>query len=147
MAGIRDPLGSFHFFVEIKSVFSGVFREATGFGSENEVIDYKGADEKGQSTTYKIPGRLKWDNIVLKRGVTDDLALWKWRKQVEDGKVKDARKNGTIYIYDQNDTPVAQWDFINAWPSKLSGPSLNAQQNEVAIEELTIVHEGIQRKK
>lgn len=147
MPGQEDPLTSFHFFVEIKSVFAGAFREASGLGSENEVIDYKGATEKGESTVQKVPGRLKWDNITLKRGLTSSLELWKWRKKVEEGKVKDARTNGSIILYSQDNTEVARWNFKNAWPSKLSGPSLNAQNNEIAIEELIIVHEGIERAK
>jgi phage tail-like protein len=74
------------------------------------------------------------------------MELWEWRKEVEDGKVDKARRNGTIKVYDRNNTPVAEWTFVKGWPSNLSGPSLGADSNEVAVEELTIVHEGIVRK-
>ncbi|HKW21023.1 MAG TPA: phage tail protein, partial [Ktedonobacterales bacterium] len=93
----------------------------------------------------KVPGRMKWNNITLKRGITDAMDMWQWRKMVEQGKIDDARKNGSIIMYSQDGTEVARWNFINAWPSKLTGPSANAGNNEVAIEELEITHEGYER--
>jgi len=140
-----DPLVGFHFMVEIQSVFQGAFREAGGLGSENEIIDYPAADSKGTTVLQKVPGKLKWENITLKRGITNNIDLWKWRKLVEDGKVEEARQNGSVVMFDQANTEVARWNFVNAWPAKLSGPSLNASNNEIAIEELTIAHEGIER--
>ena len=143
----RDPAVAFHFSLEFQGVLPGAFREASGLGSENEVVDYKTADSKGQSLTFKVPGRLKWDNIVLKRGITDNLDLWKWRKQIEDGKVEAARKNGSVVLFNQADEEIARWNFVKAWPSKLGGPQLNAGNNEIAVEEITIVHEGVVRAK
>jgi len=68
-----------------------------------------------------------------------------WRKLVEEGKVKDARKNGSIVMYNQMNEAIARWDFVEAWPSKLAGPTANATNNEVGIEELEITHEGYKR--
>jgi phage tail-like protein len=42
---------------------------------------------------------------------------------------------------------AARWDFVNAWPSKVSGPDIKADGNEFGIEEMTIVHEGMRRTK
>ena len=142
---MADPLVGFHFMVEIKSQFTGAFRECSGLGSENEIVEYPSADEKGVTVLLKVPGKLKWENITLKRGITDNMDLWTWRKLVEDGKVEEARQNGSIVMFDQANTPKARWDFVNAWPAKLSGPQLNASNNEIAVEELVIAHEGIQR--
>lgn len=66
---------------------------------------------------------------------------------IEDGEVDAARKNGSIVMYNQAGQEVARWDFVNAWPSKLNGPSANANNNEVGIEELEITHEGYKRVK
>jgi hypothetical protein len=41
--------------------------------------------------------------------------------------------------------PVAVWYFRNALPEKLQGPALNAKSNEIAIETLEVVHEGLYR--
>jgi phage tail-like protein len=75
------------------------------------------------------------------------MDFYNWRKQVEQGGVAKARLDGTIIMYDQTMTPVAEWTFTQGWPSKCTGPSLNSDGNAVGIEELTIVHEGIKRLK
>lgn len=141
----QDPLVSSWFGVEFQGSVVGAFRECTGLGSENEVVEYKASGPKGEFVIKKVPGRLKWNNITLKRGITDSMDMWQWRKQVEQGQMSDARKNGTITMYNQQGNAIAKWNFTNAWPSKLSGPSANASNNEVAIEELEITHEGYER--
>jgi phage tail-like protein len=141
----QDPLVSSWFGVEFQGQVVGAFRECTGLGSENEVVEYKASGQKGEYVIKKVPGRLKWNNITLKRGITDAMDMWQWRKLVEQGKIGDARKNGTITMYNQQGDAIAKWNFTNAWPSKLSGPSANAGNNEVAIEELELTHEGYER--
>jgi phage tail-like protein len=141
----KDPLVSAWFGLEFQGEVAGAFRECSGLGSENEVVEYKASGPKGEQVIKKVPGRLKWNNISLKRGITDSMDMWKWRKLVEEGKMTDARKNGTVTMFNQKGDPVAKWNFVNAWPSKLSGPSANAANNEAAIEELEITHEGYER--
>lgn len=141
-----DPLVSFNFMVEISGVITGYFQEASGLGSESEVIEHKiiakGAKE---SIVRKVPGRLKWGDIVLKRGITASMDFYDWRKQVEEGKVEGARKDGSVVMYDQSHVEVARWNFSKGWPSKIAGPSVKADGNDIGVEELTIVHEGIKR--
>ena len=141
----EDPLVGCQFSLEIQGVISGYFTEVGGLGSEHEIVEHKVVDKNGHDMVMKIPGRLKWSDITLKRGITSSMDLWDWRKQVEDGDVQGARKNGSVVMYDQSYSQVARWNFSNAWPSKVSGPSLNAQNNEFGIEEMVIVHEGIER--
>ena len=143
--GREDPLVGCQFSLEVQGVITGYFTEVSGLGSEHEVVEHKVVDESGHDLVMKIPGRLKWTDITLKRGITSVMDVWDWRKQVEDGDVQGARKNGSIVMYDQSYSQVARWNFANAWPSKVSGPSLNAQNNEFGIEEMVIVHEGIER--
>lgn len=141
----KDPLVSAWFGVEFQGGVVGAFRECTGLGSENEVVEYKASGPKGQYIIKKVPGRMTWNNITLKRGITDSMDMWDWRKLVEDGKIEEARKNGSIVMFNQEGTAVARWNFVNAWPSKLTGPTANAGANEVGIEELEITHEGYRR--
>jgi phage tail-like protein len=142
-----DPMIGAHFEISVGAV-TGYFTEVSGLGSENEIVEHKiiakGAKE---SIIRKIPGRLKWGDIVLKRGITKNMDMYKWRAQVEQGKVEAARLDGTIIMYDQTMTPIAEWSFTKGWPSKISGPSLQSDGNAVGVEELTIVHEGIKRVK
>ncbi|MCA9826768.1 MAG: phage tail protein, partial [Dehalococcoidia bacterium] len=126
-------------------IITGYFTEVSGLGSENEVIEHKVINEKGTEVVMKIPGRLKWENIVLKRGITSNMDIWAWRKLVEDGNVADARKNGTITMYNQQLAAVAQWSFENAWPVKVTGPSVKSDSTELGVEELTLAHEFIER--
>ena len=141
-----DPLVGFNFRLEIEGKLSGYFTEVSGIGSESEVVEQKVTDKKGRDVIFKVPGRLKWENVTLKRGITDKMDIWKWRRLVEDGKMKDARSNCSIIMMDRNFEDVARWDFVNAWPSKVSGPSVKSDSNEFGIEEVTLVHEGMMRK-
>jgi phage tail-like protein len=125
----------------------GYFTEVGGLGSENEIVEQKVVNEKGTEVILKIPGRLKWGDVTLKRGITSNMDLWDWRKQVEEGKVKDARKNGSIVMYTRDLKEAARWNFVNAWPSKISGPTPKSDGNEIGVEEMTIVHEFIERVK
>jgi len=142
-----DPLVGFHFALELQGAVAGYFTECSGIGSEHEVIEHKIVDEKGRELIQKIPGRLKWQDITLKRGITDSMDMWDWRELVVQGKVDDARKNGSIVMFNQSLEEVARWNFENAWPSKVTGPSMKADSNEFGIEELVITHEGLYREK
>jgi phage tail-like protein len=142
----EDPLVGFHFGVEIQGKVTGYFTECSGLGSENEVTEHKVVNEQGVEVVLKIPGRLKWENIVLKRGITSNMDIWEWRQMVVDGNVSGARSNGSVVMYDQALAEVARWNFENAWPLKVTGPSPKADSNEIGVEELTIAHEFIKRE-
>jgi phage tail-like protein len=81
----------------------------------------------------------------LKRGLTDSFDMWTWRGQVEKGLIDSARKNGSVLMFDQTGKEVARWNFYNAWPCKLTGPTGNATNNEIAVEELEITVEWYER--
>lgn len=147
MASRTDPLTGYHFFLEIDGITQAQFRECSGLSTESAVIEYKEANKDGVTVIKKVPGVLKWDNLTLKRGITDVMELWNWRTQVEQGKVDEARKNGSIVLYNQANTEVARWNFEAGWPTKISGPSLNAGSDDIAVEEITIAHEGLKRVK
>jgi phage tail-like protein len=139
------PLVGFHFAVDIQGVIKGFFTECSGLGSEHELIEHKVVTEKGQEVVKKIPGRMKWEDITLKRGITSSMDIWDWRKQVEDGDVESARRDGSIVMFDQQLKEVARWNFERAWPLKVSGPSPKTDSNEIGVEELVITHEYIAR--
>jgi phage tail-like protein len=143
----RDPLVGFHYAIEVQGVINGYFTECSGIGSEHEVIEHKIVDEKGRESIHKIPGRLKWENVSLKRGITSNMDIWDWRDQVVAGDVDGARRNGSIVMFNQKLSEVARWNFENAWPLKVSGPSMKADSNEFGIEEVVIAHEGLYREK
>ncbi len=140
------PLVTTWFHVDFQDQITGAFQKCTGFGSEHEVIEQWGCGPRG-AVNIKIPGNIKWNHITLSKGLTSSVQMWEWLDQVATGGRKKALRNGTITMYNQAGTAIARWEFINAWPVKLTGPSANAAGNEIGIEELEIAHEGYHRVK
>lgn len=138
---IPDPYNNFNFLVEIDGITRAAFHECSGLDSTIDVIEHR---EGGENTTpRKLPGLTKYSNLVLKRGITDDLQLYDWHRQAIDGEIQ--RKNGSIVLLDRSGKEVTRWNFVRAWPAKWTGPSLSAEGNDVAIEQLDLAHEGLVR--
>ena len=140
MADLRkDPYAAFNFVVEIDNVTVAGFSECTGVNTETDAIEYRTGDH--DITVTKLPGLKKFGNITLKRGFTASKELWEWRKKVLDGKTE--RQSGSIVLQNEARQEALRWNFREGWPRKWDGPSFNAKTNEVAIETLEIVCEGI----
>jgi phage tail-like protein len=135
-----DPFLGFRFEVRVDDLPLGGFSEVGGLQLETEVFDYP---EGGLNTVlHKLPVRTKQTNLQLKRGIAD-RSLWDWHAELAGGIVK--RRNGSILIHDPSgDQVVAQWQFRRAYPVKWVGPALNATQNQVAVETIELVHEGLE---
>lgn len=95
----------------------------------------------------KFPGRVKWNNLVMKRGVVakrdplDTSDLWTWYESYLNG--VGVRKDGIIVLLNEERKPQLTWSFKRGLPLKWTGPSLHASQNQVAIESIEIAHEGL----
>jgi len=141
MASARvDPYGNFNFRVEIDDVVVASFSEVFGLTVEVDVIEYReGTDVP--LTVRKVPGLIHYSDIVLKRGITQDMSLWNWINSVLKGTVQ--RASGAIVLQDAMHNDVLRWNFVNGWPRKWEGPHLGAKSSEVAIETLEIAHEGL----
>lgn len=134
-----DPYINCRFHVEIEGVQEAFFRECSGLEAETEVLSY---EEGGVNDhPHKLPGRTKFPNVSLKRGVTDSGALWEWYLKVVQGKIE--RKNISIVLYASEGSEVKRWSFERAYPIKWSGPGLSSEENAVAIETLELAHEGM----
>jgi phage tail-like protein len=136
-----DPFVNFNFLVELDGITTAAFQECTGFDSSVDVVEY---NEGGSLSPRKIPGMVKYANIVLKKGMTSDLQLYQWHLTVAQGSIQ--RKNGSIVLLDRAGNPVARWDFMQAWPTKYNSPDLNAQgTSTIAIENFELVCELVTR--
>jgi phage tail-like protein len=71
-------------------------------------------NEKGQETVIKMICHLKWEKIILKRGISSSMDIWDRRKQVEDEDVEEARRNDSIFIYNKRHKEAARWNFERA---------------------------------
>jgi phage tail-like protein len=141
-----DPYGGYNFEILINGIsddgtaVKGSFAEASGLEVEIQPIEYRNGAE--DITVRKIPGLKKYPNLVLKRGILGDPALWNWIQQAMDGKV--VRTEGSVVLLDENKQEVMRWNFTRGWPCKWTGPGLNAKNNEIGMETLEICHEGLQ---
>ncbi len=133
-----DPVAELRFKVDLPGISIGRFRECTGISVEIETKDYM---EGGSNDfVHKLPTRVKYPNIVLKRGVTHEDALLKW---FWDSRQAVQRREMTITLLGPGTKPVRTWAFLNAYPVKWTGPNLNASSNQIAVETLEVVHNGL----
>jgi phage tail-like protein len=142
MARDVDPLIGFQFALELNEM-TGYFTEVSGIVSDNAVATHKVVNPYGKEVVLQVPGRCDGGELTFKRGLTTNLEFWAWREEVITGNVAHARVDGSIIMFNREYQEVRRWSFINAWPSKISGPTIAADSNDLAIEELTIVHEGL----
>lgn len=136
----NDPYRGFNFRLEVDGLTIASFSEASGLIAEGDPVDYReGADMV--NSVRKLAGLRKYQNIVLKRGYTQNKELWAWYRNIANGDAD--RRNGAIVLMDEAHKDVLRWNFRNAWPNKVEGPSFNATGNEVAMESVELVHEGL----
>ena len=137
----NDPYLSFRFLIEIDGIVSAGFSECSGLQVETETEDYRegGVNEY----VHKLSKGTKYQNITLKRGITDSEVLWKWHQDVVAGNIK--RKGGYIILLDSENNEKLRWRFENAYPVKWSVPELKANSNTVAFETLELIHTGIKK--
>lgn len=134
----RDPYNAFRFRLEIDAIDVAAFQECTGFDSSIEIVEHR---ESTESTTMrKRPGMVKYSNINLKRGITDDRQLFDWHLAAVQGKIE--RKNVSIILLNDLGEEAFRWNFREAWPAVWKGPALNAEASDKAIEEFELAHEG-----
>ena len=128
------------FRVEITGIGGALFKKVSGLGSESDVVEFRdGNDATG--AVHRLPGRSKYPNLVLQRVFTGERDLWTWRQAVVEGRLD--KRSGTVTLLDATGVALARWSFHRAWPVKYKAPDLDASKNEVAIETLELVHEGL----
>jgi len=139
-----DPALSYKFTVEMEGLAQATFTECEGLKLEREVVEYK---EGGTNDfIHKFPGRVKQENIRLRRGVIYSTEMWDWFiKGIRYGKV--SRKNLSIIVGDASHTIVQRWDVISAWPVRYEGPELKVDSVQAALELIEIAHHGITLQK
>jgi len=153
-----NPYAAFNFVVSHEDVEIGGFMEVSGLDGENAVIEYREGDDQQEETSgafvRKQPALERYPNVTLRRGITGDLTLWTDLRQ----KIRDADDTSPSFAEEVNRTSpflkvelqnekhqtVVTWTLQNVWVSKLSGPSLNAKGNEIAIESIEVVCERIE---
>jgi phage tail-like protein len=146
----ENPYGAFNFIVALggaqgdgsEGSIIGGFSDVSGLGTDVNYSEYRNGNEKF-NTVRKIPNTHTVDDVTLKRGLVGSDELFQWLKTVRDG-TADPR-NVTITMLDEARNPVVTFTLRSAQPKKWTGPTLAAKGgSEVAMEELSLVHEGLE---
>lgn len=136
-----DPVSEMRFKVTLPGVSLGTFREISGIGVEVETFDYQ---EGGNNEfVHRLPTRLKFQNVVLKRGVTHQRALLDWFNATRRQGVEAKWGAVTVTLMGPRNEEIQTWSFKEAYPVKWTGPTLNAASNQIATETLEIAHAGM----
>ena len=134
------------FSLEIDSVAMAFFTEVSGLESATDHTEVTQQTKDGRPYIHRVPARAvnKPGTLTLKsKSVGAAESIWKWRKQVVDGKINDAIRNGSVVIYDTEGKEIGRWNFVKGWPSKLSIGSLSAGSNDAVDVELAIEYEQL----
>lgn len=134
------------FLVEIDQVELGRFTEISGLQVDLEVEEHVEGGENG--FVHKLPGRMKWPNLVLKRGITKDDVLMNWLQDfVGDGMTtrngQSKRTTLAVTLLGPDGTSrLRKWNVVDAMPVRWAGPTFAATSTDSAVEELEIAHHG-----
>lgn len=134
------PLTKFYFQVKWDSEVMS-FQEVAGLDATSEPVKYR----HGDSPTFspiKMPGLQSFGNVTMKKGIfKSDNKFWDWYSKIKMNTIQ--RLPVTISLLDETGAPTMVWELTNAWPTKVTGTDLKSEGNEVAIETIEIVHEGL----
>jgi phage tail-like protein len=139
--GLRlDPYLGYRFLVEIDGLIVAGFTEVSGLSAEIETTPYR---EGGVNDfQHHLVGPASFPPLVLKRGLTDFDNLWSWHEDVRHGKIE--RRNGSILLGGESlGHGLWRMNFTGAYPTKWTGPQLQARTAEVAVESVELVHQGL----
>ena len=135
------PLPSFSFQVTWGTQTKIPFQEVSGLDTETQILEYRHSNSPAYST-IKMPGIKKFGNVTMKRGIfVKDNTFWAWYSQITMNTIK--RIGVVVQLLDEKGAPTMVWTLTNAWPTKISSPTMKSDGNEVAIQTIEIAHEGL----
>jgi len=144
----ETPFIPFRFRVELtppgrsEPLCRGAFSEVSGLEATMTV---KALAEGGRNWgEVQLSGPVRFAPVVLKRGVTEVDDLYQWFDLVTRQAEYGLRLHGHILVLAPGGRqPLLTWKLHRALPTRFKGPDLSATANQVAIEELHLVHEGL----
>lgn len=151
----QEILTACRFYIELSldgspNPVDAIFMECSGFKRTQEVIEacevtpqrWGSANASaGLVVRTKVPGNVKSNNLVLKRGLTCSTSLWQWFDEVQAGNWSEQRRDGSVTIYDQAATPQARFQFVRAWPTRYTIADLTASSSDYEVEEIELACE------
>jgi phage tail-like protein len=141
-----QPYGAFNFQFTLEGVSpdgqapGGTFTEIAGLTATVGMIKYRAGADLLWFT--KLPGLVEHDDLTLKYGTTGSVVFWNWILSAMRGQTQ--RANGSVKLLDENRQVVMRWNITEAFPTKYTGPSMNAANNEFSVEELTVAYHTLE---
>jgi len=139
MPARQDPYRNFNFIVEIGGQAMAGFSEVILPAASADVIEYR---EGSDIHARKLPGRIHFSDLILRRGITTSDELYHWWRTVENGQTE--RRDLRVVLLDEARNPVKTWRFRGAWPVRYQPSALMAEGRDVVIETLEIAVEGLE---
>jgi phage tail-like protein len=129
------PIG--YYIVDVLAKTVGAFASIRGLEME---VDYLEHREGGLNTTvHRLPGQIRYPNLVFSQGLTKQGALEEW---LSSGGIQPQCTTVVVTLCNPGGSPVRSWSFADAYPVRWTGPSLDAGGGSLAGEELEIAHGG-----
>lgn len=117
------------------------FQEALGLDTEASSITYRAGSSEVFSAV-KMPGLKKFGNVTLKQGVVKaNSTLWDWFGQITANTIQ--RKRVRVSLLDETGHPTMVWTLTNAWPTQVSRADGTFGDDEVAVELVEFVCDGL----
>lgn len=147
-----EPLVAQNFFLEIDGGVVSVLSGVSGLDMEVDVTTLTQVGAGGIKVIKKTLGNeIKAPDLTLTRMAPVDGKgdkLWTWFNQIRDkGLDAKGRKNGSVVVYNSLNVEIARYNFINAWPSKISTDAFSTDSGDVVKETITLVCERLERVK
>jgi phage tail-like protein len=136
-AATVDPLGELTFKIGIQGRPVGHFAECTGLAVEYDVTEY--AEGGNNQFVHQLRGRIRYPNVVLRRGVTYEDELVKWFFATEK---LSRRPTVTITMVDPAGKTIRHFALSAALPVRWTGPSATTGSGGAATESLEVAHRG-----
>ena len=129
------------FSFEIDGVLVAGVHTIDGLESESDVVDYKDGED---GVSHTRPGNHKPGKMTVSKDWSNTSEWYKWRKAVLDGKVD--RRSISVIFHNDAGEEAGRMNFYNCWPSKWTGPALNARSSGHASEKIEISWETMELK-
>lgn len=150
----REPLGGEPtpggwFIFEVDGIEIGSFREVRGLELTVDVQEYT---EGGQNQyVHKLPGTLRWPNIVFSRGMVASDALFTWVTNAAGENFaakgnKVTRSTGAVTAVSYSGARLRAWEFDEVFAVRWTGPEFNVDSQELLVEQLEVAHNGFRAK-
>lgn len=118
---------------------SMAFSAVSGIELAHETMTYK----DGIGGVFHMPGQIVPVNLTLRRGVVKAAGeLFDWINSISLNQVD--KKDISISLTSESGSELlVTWNVVNAFPTKLSAPGLDAMSNEIAIEEMSLMADRV----